>query len=66
MRYAPTQRFLSAEEIAALFIEFRRERPIFSRLVARIPGWKMDSTYEEFLALARTLRGVAFTPKEEQ
>ena len=32
------------------------------RMIARIPGWKIDSTYEEFLELARTLRGVAFRP----
>ena len=64
VRYAPRQRTLSPEEIAAGFLEFRREHPIFSRLVARIPGWKIDSTYEEFLELAQTLRGVAFEPKE--
>ena len=62
VRYAPVQRSLSPEEIAALFITFRQEHPIFSRMVARIPGWKIDSTYDEFLALARTLRGVAFHP----
>jgi deazaflavin-dependent oxidoreductase (nitroreductase family) len=60
--YRPVQRSLSPEEIAALFIEFRTHHPIFSRLVARIPGWKIDSTYEEFIVLARTLRGVAFGP----
>ncbi len=38
IRYAPHQRSLSPEEIAALFIEFRREHPVFSRVVARIPG----------------------------
>ncbi len=63
VRYAPVQRTLSPEEIAALFIAFRRQYPIFSRIVARIPGWKINSTYEEFLELARTLRGVAFQPK---
>ena len=63
VRYAPAQRSLSPEEIAALFIEFRRQHPIFSRMVARIPGWKINSSYEEFLELARTLRGVAFRPK---
>jgi deazaflavin-dependent oxidoreductase (nitroreductase family) len=63
VRYAPTQRSLSPEEIATLFIEFRRKYPIFSRMVARIPGWKIDSSYEEFLELARSLRGVAFQPK---
>ena len=64
VRYAPAQRSLPPEEIAALFIEFRRQNPIFSRMIARIPGWNIDSTYEEFLILARTLRGVAFRPKE--
>ncbi len=62
VRYVPVQRSLSPEEIAALFVEFRKEHPIFSRMVARIPGWKIDSTYHEFLALARTLRGVSFRP----
>ncbi len=62
VRFAPVQRSLSAEEIAALFIEFRKEHPIFSRMIARIPSWKIDSTYDEFLALARTLRGVSFRP----
>ena len=61
-RYAPVQRNLTPEEIASLFIEYRRQRPVFSRLIARIPGWKINSSYEEFLELARTLRGVAFRP----
>ncbi len=62
VRYAPAQRDLSPEEIAALFITFRKAHPLFSRLVARIPGWKIEATYAEFLALAQTLRGVAFRP----
>ncbi len=65
IRYTPVQRSLTTEEIAKAFIAFREQYPIFSRMVARIPGWKIDSTYEEFLELARTLRGVAFEPKEE-
>ena len=65
IRYAPTQRSLSPEEIAALFIEFRQQHPIFIRMVARIPGWKVNSTYAEFLELAHSLRGVAFQPKPE-
>jgi deazaflavin-dependent oxidoreductase (nitroreductase family) len=63
VRYAPVQRPLSSEEMAALFIEFRRQHPVFIRMVARIPGWNIDSSYDEFLVLARTLRGVAFQPK---
>jgi deazaflavin-dependent oxidoreductase (nitroreductase family) len=62
-RYAPVQSDLSSEEIAQLFVDFRRQHPIFSRMVCRIPGWKWDSSYEEFLDLARSLRGVAFLPK---
>jgi deazaflavin-dependent oxidoreductase (nitroreductase family) len=63
VHYAPVQHSLSPEEIAALFIEFRKEHPIFSRMIARIPGWKIDSSYEEFLQLASTMRGMAFKPK---
>ena len=63
-RYAPEQRILSPEEIAALFDAYKRQHPIFSRIVCRIPGWKWDTTPEESLELARTLRGVAFTPKQ--
>lgn len=63
LRYAPIQRTLTAEEITTAFMEYRKRHPIFSRIVCRIPGWKWDSSYEEFLALARTLHGVAFSPK---
>jgi hypothetical protein len=62
-RYAPLQRELSAEEIAQLFVDYCKNHPIFSRIVCRFPGWKWDSSYEEFLELARTLRGVAFRPQ---
>ncbi len=63
-RYAPVQRTLSPEEIAALFEEYRKKHPIFSRIVCQIPGWKWNSSHEEFLELAHTLRGVAFRPKD--
>ncbi len=63
VRYVPVQRTLTPEDIATLFIEYRRRHPLFSRIVCQIPGWKWDSTYDEFLELARTLRGVAFRPK---
>lgn len=64
VHYVPAQRTLSAEEITSTFMEYRKKHPVFSRMICRIPGWKWDSTYEEFLALARTLHGVAFMPKE--
>ena len=63
VRYIPVQRILSPEEITTTFIEYRKKHPIFSRMICRIPGWKWDSTYEEFLFLARTLHGVAFSPR---
>ena len=62
VRYVPVQRTLSPEEITTTFIEYRKKHPIFSRMICRIPGWKWDSSYEEFLELARTLRGVGFPP----
>ena len=64
VRYAPLQRTLSPQEITTTFMEYRKQHPIFSRMICRIPGWKWDSTYEEFFELARTLRGVAFRPQE--
>jgi deazaflavin-dependent oxidoreductase (nitroreductase family) len=63
VRYVPKQRTLSPEEIATIFIEYRKRHPIFTRIICRIPGWNADSTYDEFLELARTLRGVVFEPK---
>lgn len=63
VHYVPAQRTLSAEEITATFIDYRNQHPIFIRMVCRIPGWKWNSTCEEFLTLARTLHGVAFMPK---
>jgi deazaflavin-dependent oxidoreductase (nitroreductase family) len=63
VHYTPVQRNLTPEELAELLIAFRERYPFFSRMVARIPGWKIDSTYEEFLDLASTLRGVAFGPQ---
>lgn len=63
VRYVPVQRTLSPEAITTAFIEYRKRHPIFGRIICRIPGWKWDSSYEEFLELAHTLRGVAFRPK---
>jgi len=61
--YVPSQRTLSPEEITTAFLVYRQRHPIFSRMICRIPGWKWDSTEQEFLELARTLHGVAFRPK---
>jgi hypothetical protein len=48
--------------IGRLYQRFASHK-VFARIVCRIPGWKWDSTYEEFYELAKTLRGVAFVPK---
>jgi deazaflavin-dependent oxidoreductase (nitroreductase family) len=63
VRYVPIQRPLLPEEIATTFLEYRKRHPIFSRLICRIPGWKWDASDEEFLELAHTLHGVAFSPR---
>ncbi len=63
VRYVPVQRTLTPEEITTAFMEYRKRHPIFSRMICRIPGWKWNSSYDEFLELARTLRGVAFKPQ---
>ena len=65
-RYTPIHRSLSSEEIAALFEEYRSRHPMFSRIVCRIPGWQWDSSHKEVLELAKTLRGVAFQPKQNE
>lgn len=60
--YIPQQRTLSPEEITTTLVEYRKQHPLFSRIICRIPGWKWDSTYDEFLELACNLHGVAFQP----
>jgi len=65
-RYAPIHRSLSTAEIAALFDAYREKNPIFSRIVCRIPGWQWDAAGEELLDLAKTLRGVALQPKQNE
>ncbi len=64
IRYRPEHYELAPEEVASLFVSYRQKHPIFSNIVCRIPGWNANSSYEEFLQLARTLRGIAFRPAE--
>ena len=42
VRYVPQQRTLSPEEITTIFLAYRKQHPVFSRIVCRIPGWKWD------------------------
>lgn len=65
-RFVPMQRSLLSEEIATLFEDYRRMHPLFSRIVCQIPGWKWDSSHDEWLELAHTLQGVAFRPKPKE
>jgi deazaflavin-dependent oxidoreductase (nitroreductase family) len=64
-RYVPEYRTLTSAEIAELFVQYRDKHPLFSRIVCRIPDWKWNSNYDEFLALARSLRGIAFRPRDQ-
>jgi len=64
IRYVPVYRTLTPDEIAELFEEYRRKHPLFSRVVCQIPGWKWGCSHDEFLELARSLRGIAFRPKD--
>lgn len=61
-RYTPKHRLLTAAEIATLFIDYRRAHPLFSSIICRIPGWTINSSYQEFVELARTFRAIAFRP----
>ncbi len=65
-RYAPEFRVLPPEEIAVLFEQYRDKHPLFCRIVCQIPGWKWNSNYEEFLELARSIRGIAFRPRNPE
>ena len=65
-RYVPVHRSLTSEQIAQLFEDYRRDQPLFSRIVCRIPGWRWNSSHAEFLELANTLHGVAFRPKQNE
>jgi hypothetical protein len=64
VHYVPGQRTLSAEEITATCMDYRKQHPILSRKVCRIPGWIWNSTCEEFLTLARTLPSVGLCQNE--
>lgn len=63
--YSPQYRSLTPAEMAELFVQYRDKHPLFSRIVCQIPGWKWDSSYDEFLELAGSLRGIAFRPRDD-
>jgi deazaflavin-dependent oxidoreductase (nitroreductase family) len=62
--YVPLSRSLTSDEIAALFEEYRRKRPIFSRIVCRIPGWKWDSSPRIPRACTHAIWGSVPTQKD--
>ncbi len=65
-RYVPSFRTLPPAELAELFLEYRDQHPLFCRIVCKIPGWKWNSNYDEFLELAGSVRGIAFRPRDEE
>jgi deazaflavin-dependent oxidoreductase (nitroreductase family) len=62
-QYVPTQRILEAEEIAELERAFRRQHPVVARAQCWLMNWPWQCSDAEFLAYARSLRGVAFRPQ---
>ncbi len=62
-RYTPIQCDLSAEEIAILLDRYRKQHPVVSRILCRIPGWSLPDSEDKLMNLARGLKGVAFQPR---
>lgn len=62
VRYRPSHRLLSTEEIAVLLTNYRQQHPVFSSIACRIPGWQVNPTDNEMVRLAGTLRGIEFRP----
>ncbi len=63
VRYVPEQKILTADEIADLECQFRRNHPVVARVQAWLMGWPWRCSDDEFLAFAASLRGVTFWPK---
>ncbi len=62
-RYAPTQRFLNAEEIVELEKRFRARHRIIAWGQAKLMGWPWPATEEQLRNLCGALRAVAFAPR---
>lgn len=64
-RYAPTQRFLSSEEIHAEIVDYERRHPWAVRMVPPLLGFKLDGSEAARRAFAASLRMVALRPQRE-
>lgn len=65
--YEPQQRFLSAEEAAAVATNFERQHPFEARLVPHVLGWlgwSAGGTRPTWRALATQIPLVAFRPRD--
>jgi hypothetical protein len=57
-RYLPSVRVLDTEEIAALERDFRGRHPVVARAQAWLIRWPWDTSEDDFMRWASSLRGV--------
>ncbi len=63
-RYVPEQRFLTPEENHAVIPDYRRRHPLAFRVFAKVFGYPLDGTESARREVARSLRLVAFRPRD--
>lgn len=61
-RYAPVQRFLSAEEVFQIEKRFRRRHRIIAWGQAKLMRWAWPATDDQLREISSHLRGVTFSP----
>lgn len=64
-RYPPVQRFLTFEEIYALFSDYQRIHPRGLRVILRRLGYRYHGSQEELRAIAQVVPAVAFRPSQQ-
>lgn len=62
-RYAPSQRFLTPEEVYAEIVGYERRHPWTVRVVPPLLGFELDGSEAARRAFAASLRMVAFCPR---
>ena len=65
-RYVPEQRFLAPEENHAIVCDYGRRHPLAFRVFAKVFGYPLHGTRAERREVARSLRLVAFRPRDEE
>ena len=65
-RFVPQHRFLSTEELLALFQDDEHRHPRGLRLLFRHLGYPSDGSPEGLHAIAQAIRGVEFRPEAEK